>query len=162
MSTCQQWYDKCSAVKFFVFVAFISSGINSLLIHSSSLCIEDIWAADHVWNCVRTYSWLQHVCLHVWWCDIEAYLIRDGQQSFVQLLHKLFECRSLGGNSMPAFTHHHVAAETQKQKTNDLTNIWYKLSSQVIRNCTKISSFTHPTLPPSLNKLGLVTFVISC
>ena len=39
-----------------------------------------------------------------------THLIRDGQQHPVQLLHQLFEGRPLGGNSMPALTHHHVAA----------------------------------------------------
>lgn len=42
---------------------------------------------------------------------VVSYLIRYGQQHFVQLLHQLFEGRSLGGNSVPALTHHHVAAE---------------------------------------------------
>lgn len=41
-------------------------------------------------------------------CKCEAHLIRDGQQHSVQLLHKLFEGRPLGGNGMPALTHHHV------------------------------------------------------
>lgn len=44
-------------------------------------------------------------------CVFVAYLIRDGQQHSVQLLHQLFEGWSLGGNSMPALTHHHVATE---------------------------------------------------
>lgn len=39
-----------------------------------------------------------------------AHLVRDGQQSFVQLLHQLFERWSLGGNSMPTFAHQHVPA----------------------------------------------------
>lgn len=47
----------------------------------------------------------------VWLSVFETHLVRDGQQHSVQLLHQLFEGRSLGGNSMPALTHHHIAME---------------------------------------------------
>lgn len=40
----------------------------------------------------------------------ETYLVRNGQEHPVQFLNQLFEGWSLGGNSMPAFTHHHIAA----------------------------------------------------
>lgn len=49
---------------------------------------------------------------------VKANLVRDGQQDSVQLLHQLFEGRSLGGNSMPALAHHHVA--TEKKHTQKL------------------------------------------
>lgn len=60
------------------------------------------------------------VCAAV--CEGEAHLVRDGQQHSVQLLHQLFEGRSLGGNGMPALTHHHVATE---EKHNMEKNHFY-------------------------------------
>lgn len=53
----------------------------------------------------------------------EAHLVRDGQQHSVQLLHQLFEGRSLGGNGMPALTHHHVAKEKKKAQ-KIISTIW--------------------------------------
>lgn len=40
----------------------------------------------------------------------EAHLVRNGEQSLVQLLHQLLERRSLVRNGVPALSHQHVSA----------------------------------------------------
>lgn len=55
-------------------------------------------------------------CVNVSVSVFETHLVGDRQQHPVQFLHQLFEGRPLGGNSMPALTHHHVATEKRKKQ----------------------------------------------
>ena len=81
--------------------------------------------------------------------SFETHLVRNGQQSSVQLLHQLLECRSLSGNGVPAFTHHHVATEKTRHQELSLEHSY----SMIIINLQndvgiKWINNTHPNQKP--------------
>lgn len=79
--------------------------------------------------------------------ECETYLVRDGQQHPVQLLHQLFEGGSLGWNSLPALAHHHVATVGEKKNNTTCTkNYFYNyLQSSALQQMLLLRVWFNPT-----------------